>query len=88
MGTLFLIKTILKNKKILKDYSLLGSLLTFIAMIIVTTAQGLMGFALSVVLHLPTIAYWGLATFFSCFNRRKKKKHLSFDEAGWKMVDD
>lgn len=72
----------------LKDYNLLGSLLTLIAMIIVTTAQGLMGFILSVVLNLPTITYWGLATFLSCFNRRKKMKYPSLDEAGWKMVDD
>lgn len=69
VGTLMLIRAIVKNRTILRGFSLLGSFLTLIAMMVVVTAEGLMGMTLSVILAVPTVAYWGLATIFSLYNK-------------------
>ncbi len=69
IGTLLLARTIIKNRNALKDFDVYGSGLTFIGMIFSGIAVAVNGIYLSLLLLLPTLAFWGLAFYFSAKNK-------------------
>ena len=62
MGTTFLIRNVLKNRKISNGYSPLGSLLTMIAVSLFTVAFYLQDNFLSVIFAIPTVVFWFIVT--------------------------
>jgi hypothetical protein len=81
IGTSLLIRSVLKNKKILNGYDWLGAVLTLIAMLIVEGAYILLNFWVSLLFSLPTVAYWFLVTVYSIKNKLYKHRHpdIPFD---------
>jgi len=77
IGTILLIKAILKNRKILNGYDPIGSFLTLLALCIFQVCYLMMGNFVSFSLALVTVSYWVLAVVYSVklrLNGKKKKK--------------
>lgn len=72
VGTILLIRKIIKNRSILHGYDFFGSLLTFTALIFLTHGFFDIGDFLSVFFASITLAFWFLATIFSLRMRLKK----------------
>ena len=72
MGTLLLIKTVIKNKELLHGYNLFGSALTFMAMAFFLTGFFSAGQYVSAGFMLVTAVYWGFVTIFKMKYRGKK----------------
>ena len=62
VATILLIKTVIKNRKILKGYDLTGSFLTLLGMMFATIALYLLGDLFSVMCSMFTTLYWGFVT--------------------------
>lgn len=73
VGTLLQIMAILKNRKVLKGYSFLGSLLTFLAVALFQYGFYLIGEYLSVIFGIITMVFWALATVYSGLQKVKTK---------------
>jgi len=58
IGTGLQVYSVIKNKKILKGYSLSGSLLTFLAVLLFQIGFFLMDYKLSWILGIITVLYW------------------------------
>ena len=60
-----MIKTAIVNRNSLKGFSFIGSLFTFLGMGIMITAFVIMNSWLAALLAIPTIAYWGIVTWYN-----------------------
>ena len=60
-GTLFLLKEVIKDRKILKGYSTFGSFLTFVSIFIFMVYYAANSIWLSIFLSVPTLLYWMFA---------------------------
>jgi len=69
-GTLMLARRVFKNRGSIKDYDPTGSLINFIGMTISGIAFYLSGLGTTVLLILPTWAFWGMAFVFSYKHHR------------------
>ena len=69
IGTLFNVKDVLRNKDILKGYSIVGSLLTFISLMLFGIAFYLMNMW-SWMIEVVTCIYWLIAFLYSFKNWR------------------
>jgi len=65
IALLFLLRSVLKNRKTLRGYSVSGSFLTFIAILGFEVAYFLMGNFFSVILGLATVIFWFTAFIYS-----------------------
>ena len=65
VALLFLLRSVLKNRKTLRGYSVSGSFLTFIAILGFEVAYFLMGNFFSVILGLATVIFWFTAFIYS-----------------------
>jgi hypothetical protein len=65
IALLFLLRSVLKNRKTLRGYSVSGSFLTFIAILAFEVAYFLMGNFFSVILGLATVIFWFTAFIYS-----------------------
>jgi len=68
IGTLLMIRKIIKNRNILKGYDFIGSLLTFLAVTFFTYGFYQLYDILSVLFAFVTLCFWGLATVFTFAN--------------------
>lgn len=73
-----LISTVWKNKNILKDYNPAGSILTLAALMVFWMAYALMYNWMSILINIPTVILWGLASWYSACSRVKKNKTDAF----------
>lgn len=74
VGTILLIKDVVKNRNVLRGYSLLGSSLTFTGVLLFETGFFLLGFYVSMLLGLVTLLYWFLVVLYLLLNRFKARK--------------
>lgn len=65
VALLLLLRAILKDRKVLRGYSITGSLLTFISLCAFEVAYYLLGNWVSVVLGLAGVFFWFIAFVFS-----------------------
>ena len=81
IGTSLLIRSVLKNRKILNGYDWLGAILTLTAMLTVEGAYVLLNFWVSLLFSLPTVVYWVLVTAYSIKNKLWENRHpdIPFD---------
>ncbi|MHA1268081.1 MAG: hypothetical protein ACTSRS_22885 [Candidatus Helarchaeota archaeon] len=64
LGTILQVKDVLKNRVMLKGYSFIGSLLTFLAVLLFQIGFLLCGQYLSVAVGLITLVYWLLVVIY------------------------
>ena len=72
VGTLLLIRSVLKNKNALFGYDLLGSVLTFVALLFLLNGFVASSQYASVIFSLVTVAYWGFVVLFKAKNKREQ----------------
>jgi len=73
VGTLLLIRTVIKDRAILNGYSQLGSFLTFLSICTFQYGFYLMDNIIGVLFGLPTIFYWLTAFVYSMKKKVKKQ---------------
>jgi hypothetical protein len=71
-GTLLLVRSVLKNKKALFGYDLIGAILTFAALLFLFGGFLLSYQYASAGFVLVTITYWGFVVFFKLKSRKRK----------------
>ncbi len=74
LALLLLLRTILKDRKVLRGYSIIGSLLTFISLCAFEVAYYLLGNWVSVILGFAGILFWLLAFIYSLRLKLEKKQ--------------
>ncbi len=72
-GTVFLIRTVIKNRNVLSDFNPLGSLLNFSGMLMNTFALIGLGYHATVIISAPTTLFWAVATLYAFKNKKAKK---------------
>ncbi len=73
LGTLFLLKGVIKNRAALKDYDFLGSIINFVGMSTSLVALAALAYYTTILISLPTTIFWGIASIYSFKNRKIKK---------------
>ena len=69
-GTIFLIRRVMKNRKVLKDFDFYGSLINTIGMSANILALIMLTFYITVVISIPTFLFWAAVSYYSFKNRR------------------
>lgn len=70
-GTVFLIRRVVKNRNMLKDFDPYGSLINFIGMLINIFALIGLTYYTTVLISTPTMIFWLMASIYSFKNRRR-----------------
>ena len=65
IGTVLLIKQAVKNRKSLKDFDVIGSLLTLSALLCTEIAYVNLNYWLSFALGIETVSYWLVVSYYS-----------------------
>ena len=68
LSSFLLFKTVWKNRKKIKEYNLIGSLFTFLGMLLFCIGYLYMEFYISFILALPTTIFW---LFVNVFNIKR-----------------
>jgi cell division protein FtsX len=71
VGTLLLVRSVLKNKKALYGYNLTGAILTFTALLFLFGGFLMSYLYASAAFVLVTITYWGVVVFFKLKSRKQ-----------------
>jgi hypothetical protein len=69
IGTLLLIRRVIKNRNYLKDFDPNGSAMNFIGMTINALALAGLGMYTTVIISSPTMAFWALVAIYSFKNK-------------------
>ena len=69
IGTILLIRRVLKNRNNLKDFDPYGSSTNFIGMAINALALAGLGMYTTIIISSPTMAFWAIAALYSFKNR-------------------
>lgn len=69
IGTLLLVRRVIKNRNALKDFDTYGSTINFIGMLINSIALVALGMYITVAISTPTIMFWGMCAIYSFKNR-------------------
>ena len=81
IAVLFLMRAIVKDRKVLRGYSVTGSFLTFVAILSFEVAYFLMGNPLSFTFGLVSLAFWLMAFIFTfrkmIYGRKKASDKLN-----------
>lgn len=86
VALLLLLRAILKDRNMLRGYSITGSFLTFISICGFEVAYYLMGNLFSVVLGFATVIFWFLAFIYSLrlkLNKIRKEKEKEVNRNSW-----
>ena len=75
IGTLLQVMAVIKNRKILKGYDFVGSLLTFLAVVLFQIGFYLIGEYLSVALGFITVAYWFLVSVYTGVRKLNERRN-------------
>lgn len=73
IGTILLIRAVIKDRKILTNYSLSGAFLTLSAVFLFDVGFGMMKQWLSALIGLITVAYWAFVVGFKVMYRRDEQ---------------
>jgi hypothetical protein len=76
IAVLFLLRAIIKDRKVLRGFSVSGSFLTFVAIFSFEVAYFYMGDLISVGLGLVSLVFWLLAFIFTLRKFVYERKHL------------
>jgi len=76
IGTILLIRTLFKNRRTLKGYNIIGSLLTSFAMVCFIIAFYTINDLISIGLTMVTFLYWIFVTIFLFKNKINKKNEV------------
>jgi len=68
---MLMLRAVIKNRKVLRGYSIIGSFLTFVSIVGFEVAYYLLGNFIGFVLELATVVFWFIA--FLCSLRQKLK---------------
>ena len=71
VALLLMLRAVIKNRKVLRGYSIAGSLLTFISIVVFEIAYYLIGNIIGFVLGWVTVAFWFTAFLYSLRQRLK-----------------
>jgi len=82
VALLLMLRAVIKNRKVLRGYSIVGSFLTFVSIVGFEIAYYLLGNVVGFALGWATVAFWFIAFVYS-FNQRLKdnKKHEELVES-------
>ena len=69
IGTLLLIRRVIKNRNTLKDFDPYGSSTNFIGMAINAFALAGLGMYTTIIISLPTMVFWAMVALYSFKNR-------------------
>lgn len=69
IGTLLLIRRVIKNRNALKDFDPKGSTINFIGMTINALALAGLGMYATIIISTPTMAFWAIVAIYSFKNR-------------------
>ncbi len=72
VGTIFLIKRVVKNRNALNDFDFCGSLINVMGMLITAYAFIEIKSYYAVIISLPTMTFWAVTAIFSFKNRNSK----------------
>ena len=70
VGTLLLIRRVIKNRNTIKDFDPYGSLINFVGMLINAFALIGLGYYVTTIISVPTMLFWAMASIYSFKNRR------------------
>lgn len=68
---LLMLRAVIKNRKVLRGYSILGSFLTFVSIVGFEIAYYLLGNIIGFALGWATVAFWFIAFLYSLMQRLK-----------------
>jgi len=71
VALLLMLRAVVKNRKVLRGYSIVGSFLTFISIVGFEVAYYLLGNAIGFALGWATVAFWFIAFVYSLRQRLK-----------------
>lgn len=74
VGTIFLIRRVIKNRNALNDFDFYGSVINVIGMLITAYAFTKIGSYFAIIISVPTILFWVMAAVYSFKNRRLKNE--------------
>jgi hypothetical protein len=86
IALILLLRTILKDRKMLRGYSISGSFLTFVSICGFEVAYYLMGNTISFVLGFATVIFWLLAFIYSLrlkLERMQRTKKKQVNQENW-----
>jgi hypothetical protein len=69
IGTILLIRRVIKNRNTLKDFDSYGSAINFIGMTVNCIALYELGMYETIIISSPTVIFWAIAAIFSFKNR-------------------
>lgn len=70
IGTIFLIRRVIKNRNSLKDFDSIGSLMNSVGMLVNILALIELGYYTTIVISTPTMIFWAMVSAYSFNNRR------------------
>lgn len=76
IGTILLIRRVIKNRNALKDFDTYGSMINFIGMTINCVALIELGMYRTIIISFPTMAFWAIVAIYSFKNRNKKVRYI------------
>lgn len=76
IGTLLLVRRVIKNRDALKDFDPYGSFINLIGMLINGIALIGLGMYVTIIISSPTMAFWAIAAIYSFKNRNKKVRYI------------
>ena len=65
VGTLLLFAKVVKNRNILNDFSLSGSVLTTVGMVFTIIGYSMLEMYTPVIFAIPTMSFWGYVSFYT-----------------------
>ena len=74
VALLLMLTAVIKNRKVLRGYSILGSFLTFVSIVGFEIAYYLLGNIVSFALGWATVAFWFIAFLYSLRQKMKETK--------------
>ena len=73
VGTLFLLYKVIKQRNMLNDFDLIGSLLTTTALILMLAGYKMLDMLGSIVFMIPTLAFWITVSIYTVQNKLQGK---------------
>ena len=76
VGTLLLFAKVVKNRNILNDFSLSGSVLTTVGMVFSIIGYSMLEMYTPVIFAIPTMSFWGYVSFYTIKKKLVKKEKV------------
>lgn len=70
VGTIFLIRRVIKNRNAIKDFDPIGSLINSIGMLVNIFALIGLGYYETIIISAPTMLFWAMVSVYSFKNRK------------------